>query len=96
MDSAITSIKDFIRVRQINIALAGLLTLVYLLYQFWSTMVRSKRNGAVPLRLSRSPSRSRSNADCRSRHDHKNLDVKRRGRKSHRKCPDCSECNLEF
>ncbi|XP_075989215.1 uncharacterized protein LOC142985122 [Anticarsia gemmatalis] len=100
MDTLMDSIVDFVRVRQLNIALAGLLTLGYLVYQYWNVLFKGQNDldddCHTPMRLSRSRSRSCSRSRTRSGnyHDYKTMDSKRRGRKGHRRCPDCSLCNF--
>ncbi|KAF9417975.1 hypothetical protein HW555_005120 [Spodoptera exigua] len=101
METLMDSIIDFVRVRQLNIALAGVLTLMYLIYQYWGLLFKSQDDedddDCQHTRLSRSRSRSCSRSKPRSG---KNYDYKsgekhgRRGRKSHRRCSDCSLCNF--
>ncbi|XP_035454114.1 uncharacterized protein LOC118278836 [Spodoptera frugiperda] len=101
METLIDSIIDFVRVRQLNIALAGVLTLIYLIYQYWGLLFKGQDeeddDACQHARLSRSRSRSCSRSRPRSGnyHDYKSAEKhSRRGRKSHRRCPDCSLCNF--
>uniref|UniRef100_A0A2A4J069 Uncharacterized protein n=1 Tax=Heliothis virescens TaxID=7102 RepID=A0A2A4J069_HELVI len=103
METLIDSIVDFVRVRQLNIALAAVLTLMYLVYQYWGLLFKGQEDDDEEdecrhtARLSRSRSRSCSRSRTRAGncHEYKMTDSKhgRRGRKAHRRCPDCSLCN---
>ncbi|KAJ8705517.1 hypothetical protein PYW08_012563 [Mythimna loreyi] len=103
METLIDSIIDFVRVRQLNIALAGVLTLIYLVYQYWGLLFKGHEDDDDECRHSVRTSRSRSRSCSRSRprsnyHDYKMSAEKnssRRGRKAHRRCPDCSLCSFD-
>ncbi|XP_004926482.1 uncharacterized protein LOC114241707 [Bombyx mandarina] len=99
MDSLAESIADFIRVRQLNIAVAILLSVMYLAYQYWGVMFKCEEEEDYRGITRKSRSRSRSYSRSRSRsndHHYKVPEPKhgRRGRKPQRRCPDCSLCNF--
>ncbi|XP_030034267.1 uncharacterized protein LOC115450398 [Manduca sexta] len=99
MDNFIDAVVDFIRVRQLNIAVAVVLTVMYLLYQYWGVLYKWQEDEHCRhARLSRSRSRSCSRSRSRSgEHHYKTMDSKhgRRSRKMQRRCPDCSMCHVE-
>ncbi|CAH2987628.1 unnamed protein product [Chilo suppressalis] len=99
MDALVDSMVDFVRTRQLNIAVAGLLTLIYLAYQYWGIVFKAQGVGDEldchhTTRLSRSRSRSASRSRTRAGHYDYKLDDKH-GRRRKRRCPDCSLCNFE-
>ncbi|CAH2062361.1 unnamed protein product, partial [Iphiclides podalirius] len=97
MDDLIASILDFIRFRQINIAIAAILSIVYVAYQYRSKLFKvtydldEDSNGDNPTRLSRSCSRSRSRPHSVSSYRGHRAEEKvpRRGRRLQRRCPSC-------
>ncbi|XP_045456793.1 uncharacterized protein LOC123666784 [Melitaea cinxia] len=102
METLIDSIIDFLRVRQLNIAVAALLTMIYMMYQYRAVLFKIESEDGVRSRRSSRMSRSRTRSRSRSRtrqgsHDYKVSDTKhgRRGRKPTRRCPDCSLCNFD-
>ncbi|XP_026490711.1 uncharacterized protein LOC113396861 [Vanessa tameamea] len=97
MATLIDCIVEFLRVRQLNIALAALLTLAYFVYQYRKTIFKLEEDDGLQRRCSSRMSRSRSKSRSRSRTraDYKLSDMKRRGRKPTRRCPDCSLCNFD-
>nr|XP_021196609.2 uncharacterized protein LOC110380818 isoform X2 [Helicoverpa armigera] len=81
------------------VLLAAVLTLIYLVYQYWGLLFKGQEEEEDEChhtpRLSRSRSRSRTRSG--NYHEYKTNDSKycRRGRKAHRRCPDCSLCNFD-
>ncbi|XP_053623241.1 uncharacterized protein LOC128682523 [Plodia interpunctella] len=94
MDAFAESIFEFVKARQLNIAIAGLLTIMYLLYQYWDVLFKEQDEELkrVQSRISRSRSRSRSGSRYGYKLDNKNS--WRGGRKLHKRCPNCSACNF--
>ncbi|XP_052745698.1 uncharacterized protein LOC112045817 [Bicyclus anynana] len=102
MDVLAEFIADFVRARQLNIAVAALLTLGYLVYQYRGLLVKAQdtiddgddllMKNRSSCRMSRSRSRS---AHSRSRsRDRRNYDKSRRNKKNHR-CANCSHYNCD-
>ncbi|CAK1587793.1 unnamed protein product [Parnassius mnemosyne] len=102
MESLIDSIVEFIRVRQLNIAIAALLSIVYIAYQYRKILFKVHSDDEdEPIvyhtaRVSRSRSRSysRSRSRPRSANSYRSYKVddtksSRRGRKTQRRCPNC-------
>ncbi|XP_069363709.1 uncharacterized protein [Maniola hyperantus] len=95
MEALAESIADFVRVRQLNIAVVALLTMVYLLYQYRDMLFTSEvEKSQIPrkrssTRLSRSRSRSCSKGRSRS-----NEDKARRGKRG-RRCPRCNSYDCD-
>ncbi|XP_050359829.1 uncharacterized protein LOC126779711 [Nymphalis io] len=95
MATLIDCIINFLRVRQLNIAIAALLTIGYFVYQYRKVIFKLEDDDGLRRRCSRTISRSRSKSRSRSRSNYKLADMKRRGRKPTRRCPDCSLCNYD-
>ncbi|XP_068625925.1 uncharacterized protein [Battus philenor] len=95
MEDFFDAIVDFIRVRQLNIAIAALLSIVYVAYQYRNTIFKfpceEEDVGDHRTRLSRSRSRSYSRSRSRPRSTTSWEETKRRGRKPQRRCHNCSD-----